>query len=102
MPVHVRRDRQIGHGPGDPQSGVLVESVVDPGVEPRRADGSFFSERLDRDGSTTIWRSSVSEAPTLYAHVGKECKLVSIDRAADRVVCQAYREESDACVVTRP
>ena len=67
-----------------------------------RADGSFFSERLDRDGSTTIWRSSLREAPTLYAHVGKECKPVSIDREARRVVCQVYREESDVYVVTRP
>jgi serine/threonine protein kinase len=67
-----------------------------------RADGAFFSERLDRDGATTIWRSSVTQAPVLYAHVGKECKLVSMDREARNVVCQVYREESDAFVVTRP
>jgi hypothetical protein len=67
-----------------------------------RADGTFFSERLNRDGSTTIWRSSVSQAPALYAHVGKECRLISMDRDARKVVCQVSREESDAFVVTRP
>jgi hypothetical protein len=67
-----------------------------------RADGTFFSERLNRDGSTNIWRSTSSEAPTLYAHLGKECKLVALDRDARRAVCQVVRDESDVFVVTRP
>jgi hypothetical protein len=67
-----------------------------------RADGAFFSERIDRDRSTTIWRSSMTQPPTLYAHVGRECQLVSLDRDARRVVCQIHRDESDAFVVTRP
>jgi len=73
-------------------------------IVPRRwrADGAFFSERLNRDGSTTIWRSSMSQTPTLYAHVGKECRLISLDRDARTLVCQVSRAESDAFVVTRP
>lgn len=67
-----------------------------------RVDGTFFSERINRDRSTTIWRSSVSQLPTLYAHLDKECKLVSMDREAHRAVCQVYRDESDVFVVTRP
>src|SRR6266508_6520555 len=31
-----------------------------------RADGTFFSERINRDRSTTIWRSNVTQSPTLY------------------------------------
>jgi hypothetical protein len=67
-----------------------------------RADGTFFSERINRDRSTTIWRSSLSQSPTLYAHLGKECTLVSMDRNAREAVCQVYRDESDVFVVTRP
>lgn len=67
-----------------------------------RADGTFFSERVNRDGTTSIWRSSVSQPPTLYVSLGKECKLVSMDRDAHRAVCQVYRDESDVFVVTRP
>lgn len=67
-----------------------------------RVDATFFSERINRDRSTTIWRSSVSQSPRLYAHLGKECKLVSMDREAHRAVCQVYRDESDVFVVTRP
>jgi hypothetical protein len=67
-----------------------------------RADGTFFSERINRDRSTTIWRSSLRQSPTLYAHLGKECKLVSMDRDAHSAVCQVSRDESDVYVVTRP
>jgi hypothetical protein len=67
-----------------------------------RADGTFFSERINRDQTSTIWRSSMSQSPRLYAHLGKECKLVSMDRDAHRAVCQVYRDESDVFVVTRP
>jgi serine/threonine-protein kinase len=67
-----------------------------------RTDGWFFSEALNPDGTTTIWRSSVSQPPKLYARLGKECKLISMDRDAHRAVCQVYRDESDVFVVTRP
>jgi Tol biopolymer transport system component len=78
-------------------------AVMGKGVPLRwRADGTFFSERLNRDGTTSIWRSSVSQSPTLYAHLGSECKLISMDRAARRAVCHIDRDESDVFVVTRP
>jgi hypothetical protein len=67
-----------------------------------RADGTFFSERINSDGTTSIWRSSVSQPPTLYARLGKECKLVSMDRDAHKAVCQVYRDEADVFVITRP
>ncbi|HTJ22539.1 MAG TPA: protein kinase [Gemmatimonadaceae bacterium] len=67
-----------------------------------RADGTFFSERINPDGTTSIWRSSVGQRPTLYAHFGKECRLISMDRQARRAVCQVNRDESDVFVVTRP
>ena len=66
------------------------------------ADGWFFSERVNPDGTTTIWRSSVSKPPKVYARLGKECQLISMDRDAHRAVCQVYRDESDVFVVTRP
>jgi hypothetical protein len=55
-----------------------------------------------RHRSTTIWRSSQRQSPTLYAHLGKECKLVSMDRDAHSAVCQVSRDESDVFVGTRP
>ena len=67
-----------------------------------RGDGTFFSERINPDGTTSIWRSSLSQPPTLYAHLGRECQLISMDRQARRAVCQVYRDESDVFVVTRP
>ena len=67
-----------------------------------RADGTFFSERINPDGTTSIWRSSLSRPPTLYAHLGRECQLISMDRQARRAVCQVNRDESDVFVVTRP
>ena len=67
-----------------------------------RADGTYFSQRINRDGSTTIWRSTMSRSPTLYAHLPKECKLVSIDRDAHGAVCEVSRDESDVFLVTRP
>jgi hypothetical protein len=67
-----------------------------------RADGTLFSERLNRDRSTTIWRSDMTHSPTLYAHLPRECKLVSLDRDAHGAVCQVHRDESDLFVVTRP
>jgi WD40 repeat protein len=78
-------------------------AVMGTGVPLRwRTDGSFFSERVNADGTTSIWRSSASQPRMLYAHLGKECKLVSMDREAQRAVCQVYRDESDVFVVTRP
>jgi hypothetical protein len=67
-----------------------------------RRDGTIFGERINRDRSTTLWRATARRQPTLYAHLDRECKLVSIDRDADRAVCQVYRDESDVFVVTRP
>ena len=67
-----------------------------------RADETFFSERINPDSSTSIWRSTLTEPPTLYAHLGKECKLISMDREARRAVCEVNRRESDVFVVTRP
>jgi len=67
-----------------------------------RTDGTIFSERINRDGSTTIWRSTVRQQPTLYAHLDRRCKLASMDRDAHRVVCQVSRDESDVFVVKRP
>jgi hypothetical protein len=75
------------------------------GTVPRlwRADGWFFSEGVDPDRTTlTIWRSSMSQPPRLYARLGKDCKLISMDRDAHSAVCQVYRDESDVFVVTRP
>jgi hypothetical protein len=66
------------------------------------SNGTIFSERLDWDGSTTIWRSTMRQPPTLYARLGKECKLVSLDRRVRRAVCQMERDESDVFIVTRP
>jgi hypothetical protein len=65
-------------------------------------DGTFYSEYVNPDGTTIIWRSSVSQPPALYARLGKECKLISLDREARKGVCQVYRDESDVFVVTRP
>jgi len=67
-----------------------------------RADGTFFSERINADGTATIWRSGPNQQPSLYARLGKECKLVSMDREAHNAVCQLYRDESDVFVVTKP
>jgi hypothetical protein len=83
------------------RNGAWVGADFDQG-DATRADRTLCSERLDRDRRTTVWRSSATQSPPLYAHFGKECKLPSLDRDAHHGVCQVSSAESDVFVVRRP